>query len=159
MMSKVIEGGFHGTGKRFAIVASRFNDLFADRLVDGAVDTLIRHGADSDDIIVVRCPGAFEIPQVAQRVANTGRYDGVICIGVVIRGSTPHFDFICAEATKGVGSIALNAAAAITYGIITCDTLDQAMERSGSKAGNKGAEAAMAALELVNLLAEVDAQA
>lgn len=158
-MTKLIEGGFLGAGKRFAIVASRFNDLFADRLVDGAVDTLVRHGVSDGDITVVRCPGAFEIPQVAQRVANTDHFDGVICIGVVIRGSTPHFDFICAEATKGVGAIAMSSKAAITYGIITCDTLDQAMERSGSKAGNKGCEAAMAALEMANLLKAVDGMA
>lgn len=156
-MSNVIEGGFQGSGKRFALVASRFNDIFADRLVDGAVDTLVRHGVSDDDVTVVRCPGAFEIPQVAKRVAATGKFDGVICLGVVIRGSTPHFDYICAEATKGVGAVATaEGAPAVTYGIITCDTLDQAMERSGSKAGNKGAEAAMAALELVNLLSEID---
>lgn len=155
-MPKLIEGGFHGTNKRFAIVASRFNDIFADRLVAGAVDTLVRHGVSDDDITVVRCPGAFEIPQVTRHVAGSGNYDAVICLGVVIRGSTPHFDYICAEATKGVGAVAMSGGPAITYGIITCDTLDQAMERSGSKAGNKGAEAAMAALELANLLQAID---
>ncbi len=155
-MPKLVEGGFNGAAKRFAIVASRFNDLFADRLVSGAVDTLVRHGVDDAAITVVRCPGAFEIPQVARRVADTGRFDAIICIGVVIRGSTPHFDFICAEATKGVGALAATTRAAISYGIITCDSLDQAMERSGSKAGNKGVEAAMAALELVNVLEAID---
>ena len=155
-MPRLIEGGFHGVGRRFAIVASRFNDLFADRLVDGAVDTLVRHGVDDDAIVVARCPGAFEIPQVAQRLARSGAYDAVLCLGVVIRGSTPHFDYICAEATKGVGSVALDSAVPTVYGIITCDTLDQAIERSGSKAGNKGSEAAMAALELVNLFEAID---
>lgn len=155
-MPNVIEGGFSGAGKRFAIVASRFNDIFADRLVDGALDTLRRHGASDDDVTVVRCPGAFEIPQVAQRVVDTGRFDAVLCLGVVIRGSTPHFDYICAEATKGVGAIALRAQPAVVYGIITCDSLDQAIERSGSKAGNKGSEAAMAALEMANLLDAID---
>ena len=155
-MPNLIEGGFHGANKRFAIVASRFNDIVADRLVAGAVDTLTRHGVDDAAITVVRCPGAFEIPQVAQRVAKAGRFDAIICIGVVIRGSTPHFDYICAETTKGVGALAASTDAAVTYGIVTCDTLDQAMERSGSKAGNKGAEAAMAALELVNLFAAID---
>ena len=156
-MTTTIEGGFHGAGKRFAIVASRFNDIFADRLVDGAVDTLVRHGVNAEDVTVYRCPGAFEIPQVVRRAEATGRFDAIVCIGVVIRGSTPHFDYICAEVTKGVGHIANNAQTAITYGIITCDTLDQAMERSGSKAGNKGAEAAMAALELVNLFDAIGA--
>lgn len=158
-MPTKIEGGFHGAGRRFAIVASRFNDIFADRLVDGAVDTLVRHGADDAAITVVRCPGAFEIPQTAQRVARTGKYDAIICLGVVIRGSTPHFDYICAEATKGVGSLAMQSDAPVVYGIITCDNLDQAIERSGSKAGNKGAEAAMAALEMANLFTAIDQNA
>lgn len=158
-MPTLIEGGFHGAGRRFAIVASRFNDIFADRLVDGAVDTLVRHGADSDAITIVRCPGAFEIPQTAQRVARSGKYDAIICLGVVIRGSTPHFDYICAEATKGVGSVAMQSDAPVLYGIITCDNLDQAIERSGSKAGNKGAEAAMAALEMANLYTAIDQNA
>lgn len=150
-MPQRVEGSFRADGRRFAIVASRFNDLFADRLVDGALDTLARHGADDDDLTVVRCPGSFEIPQVARKVVSTGDYDAVICLGVLIRGATPHFDYIAAEATKGVGSLAMQADVPVTFGIITCDTLEQAIERSGSKAGNKGAEAAMAAIEMVNL--------
>lgn len=150
-MPNVIEGDFQARGRRFAIVASRFNDLFADRLVDGAVDTLLRHGADDGAITVVRCPGAFEVPQVARKVAETGRYDAILCLGVLIRGSTPHFDYISGEATSGVGSVAYATGIPVAYGILTCDTLEQAMERSGSKAGNKGAEAAMAAIEMASL--------
>lgn len=157
-MPHTIEGTFNAEGRTFAIVASRWNDMFSERLVEGAIDTLVRHGASDDNITIVRCPGSFEIPAVAQRVARTNRYDGVICLGVLIRGSTPHFDYIAAEATKGVGAVSMDTSAAVTYGIITCDTLDQAIERSGSKAGNKGAEAAMAAIELINLYAAIDAQ-
>jgi 6,7-dimethyl-8-ribityllumazine synthase len=150
-MPQRLEGTFRADGRSFAIVASRFNDLFADRLVDGAIDTLVRHGADDGDITVVRCPGSFEIPQVARKVVDANAHDAVICLGVLIRGATPHFDYIAAEATKGVGSLGMDADVPVTFGIITCDTLEQAIERSGSKAGNKGPEAAMAAIEMVNL--------
>ena len=150
-MPNVIEGDFQARGRRFAIVASRFNDLFADRLVDGAVDTLVRHGCDDSSIDVVRCPGAFEIPQVARKLADTGKYDAVICLGVLIRGSTPHFDYISGEATRGVGAVASATGLPVAYGIITVDNLEQAIERSGSKAGNKGSEAALAAIEMANL--------
>jgi len=150
-MPHVIEGDFQARGRRFAIVASRFNDLFADRLVDGAVDTLVRHGADDSGVTVVRCPGSFEIPQVARKVAETGRFDAVICLGVLIRGATPHFDYIASEATSGVGAVAAATGVPVAYGILTCDTLEQAMERSGSKAGNKGCEAALAAIEMASL--------
>lgn len=150
-MPNVIEGDFQAQGRRFAIVASRFNDLFSDRLVDGAVDTLRRHGCDDDSIDVVRCPGAFEIPQVARKVAELGHYDAIICLGVLIRGSTPHFDYISGEATRGVGAVASGTGLPVAYGIITVDNLEQAIERSGSKAGNKGSEAALAAIEMANL--------
>lgn len=146
-----VEGVFRADGKRFGIVAARWNNFFADRLVEGAVDALIRHGAKATDITVAKCPGAFEIPMVANKMAKSGRYDGIICLGVLIRGSTPHFDYISAEATKGVAAVGMGHDVPVSYGIITVDSLEQAIERSGSKAGNKGAEAAMAAVEMVNL--------
>lgn len=150
-MPKVVEGHFKADGKSFAIVASRWNDFFAERLVDGAVDTLVRHGASDDDITILKCPGSFEVPHVAAKALSTGSYDAVICLGVLIRGSTPHFDYIASEATKGVGSLAMQTGVPVAFGIITCDTIEQAIERSGSKAGNKGVEAAMAAIEMVSL--------
>ena len=153
---KTYEGMLTASGKRFGIVASRWNSFFADRLVEGAIDALVRHGADADDIAVAKCPGAFEIPMVARRLSLTGRYDAIICLGVLIRGSTPHFDYIAAEATKGIGLLGLNGDVPLSYGVITVDTLDQAVERSGSKAGNKGEEAAMAAIEMVNLFDAID---
>lgn len=148
---KVVEGMFRADGKRFGIVASRWNSFFAERLVEGAVDALVRHGASASDITVAKCPGAFEIPMVADRMAKSGKYDAVICLGVLIRGSTPHFDYISAEATKGVAAVGMDTGVPVAYGIITVDSLDQAIERSGSKAGNKGAEAALAAVEMVSL--------
>lgn len=153
---KTYEGMLTASGKRFGIVASRWNSFFADRLVEGAIDALVRHGADADDIAVAKCPGAFEIPMVARRLSLTGRYDAIICLGVLIRGSTPHFDYIAAEATKGIGLLGLNGDIPLSYGVITVDTLDQAVERSGSKAGNKGEEAAMAAIEMVSLFDAID---
>lgn len=150
-MPAVIEGDFVAANRRFAIVASRFNELFSDRLVEGAIDTLTRHGAASDDVTVVRCPGAFELPQAARRAAESGNYDAIICLGVLIRGSTPHFDYISGEATRGIGAVATATGLPVAYGLLTCDTLEQAIERCGSKAGNKGAEAALAAIEMANL--------
>ena len=147
----IYEGLFKADGKKFAIVASRWNDFFAERLVEGAVDTLVRHGAEASDITVAKCPGSFEVPQVAAKLIDHGNFDAIICLGVLIRGSTPHFDYIAAEATKGVGSIGIDSGVPVAFGIITCDTLEQAIERSGSKAGNKGVEAAMAAIEMVSL--------
>ncbi len=145
------EGVFKAEGKKFGIVAARWNGFFAERLVEGAVDMLVRHGASASDITVAKCPGSFEIPQVAAKLIDDGHFDAIICLGVLIRGATPHFDYIAAEATKGVGSLGIDSGLPVTYGIITCDTLEQAVERSGSKAGNKGAEAAMAAIEMVSL--------
>ncbi len=150
-MPKIVEGHFKADGKKFAIVASRWNDFFAERLVDGAVDALVRHGAADADITVLKCPGSFEVPLVAAKAIDTGSYDAVICLGVLIRGSTPHFDYIAAEATKGVGKLGMDSGVPVAFGIITCDTIEQAIERSGSKAGNKGVEAAMAAIEMVSL--------
>lgn len=158
-MPNYVEGKLTAEGKKFAIVAARWNDIFSEKLVGGACDTLVRHGVDDDDITVFRCPGSFELPQVAARVAESGEFDGIICLGVLIRGATPHFDYIAAEATKGIGSVGQDYALPVAYGVITCDTLEQAIERSGSKAGNKGAEAALAAIEMANLFAEMEASA
>ncbi len=155
-MTGPIEGDFDADGLRFAIVAARFNSIFAEQLIEGATDALERHGADSDDITVVRCPGSFELPQVADRVAESLDVDAIICLGVLIRGATPHFDYIASEAAKGIGSVGLDGDIPTSFGVITCDTVEQAIERSGSKAGNKGAEAALAALEMVNLFDAID---
>jgi 6,7-dimethyl-8-ribityllumazine synthase len=159
VMPRVIEGDFRIDGARFAIVAARWNSIFADQLVAGAVDTLIRHGAKDEDITIVRCPGSFELPQVAARLLDkSDDYDAVICLGVLIRGGTPHFDYISAEATKGIGALGMARGIPVAFGVITCDTLEQAIERSGSKAGNKGVEAAMAAIEMVNVYRAIDAR-
>jgi 6,7-dimethyl-8-ribityllumazine synthase len=150
-MPKVLEGKLSAEGCRFAIIVSRFNDFVSSRLVDGAMDALIRHGADEQAVVLARVPGAFEIPLMAQRLAETGRYDAVICLGAVIRGSTPHFDYVAAEVSKGIASVALETKVPVTFGVLTTDNLEQAIERAGSKSGNKGWEAAMAAIEMVNL--------
>ena len=155
-MPEIIEGHFDAGDARFAIVAARWNSFFAEQLISGAVDTLKRHGAEEDNITVIRCPGSFELPQVAARVAESLDVDAVICLGVLIRGATPHFDYIASEAAKGIGQVGMDGNIPAAFGVITCDTLEQAVERSGSKAGNKGAEAAMAALEMVNLYAALD---
>ncbi|MFU8805175.1 MAG: 6,7-dimethyl-8-ribityllumazine synthase [Bradymonadaceae bacterium] len=156
-MPRQIEGDFRADGRRFGIIASRWNSIFAEQLVSGAVDTLIRHGASDDDITIVRCPGSFELAQVAKRLLDKTELDAVICLGVLIRGGTPHFDYISAEATKGIGSLGMERCIPVAFGVITCDTLEQAIERSGSKAGNKGVEAAMAAIEMVNIYRAIDA--
>jgi 6,7-dimethyl-8-ribityllumazine synthase len=150
-MVKVVEGQLNASGKRFGIVASRFNDFVTSRLIDGAVDTLTRHGCDDGALTLVRVPGAFEIPVAVRRVATAGEVDAVIALGCVIRGQTPHFEYICAEVTKGLGHVAMYHGFPVSYGVITADTLEQAIERSGVKAGNKGAEAAAAAIEMVSL--------
>ncbi|QED29621.1 6,7-dimethyl-8-ribityllumazine synthase [Microvenator marinus] len=148
---KVVEGLFQAQGKRFGIVASRWNGFFADRLVEGAIDALVRHGASRDDISVVKCPGSFEVPMVTKKLAETKKFDAIISLGVLIRGATPHFDHISAEATKGIASVSMDSGIPVAFGVLTCDSLEQAIERSGSKAGNKGVEAAMAAIEMVSL--------
>jgi 6,7-dimethyl-8-ribityllumazine synthase len=154
-MSTIIEGVLDARGLKAAIVASRFNDFIVSRLVSGAVDALVRHGALEDDITIVRVPGAFEIPQVVATLARTGKHDMVIAIGAVIRGATPHFDYIAAEVAKGVAHVSLEARTAVSFGVLTTDTIEQAIERAGSKAGNKGAEAAMSAIEMANLLKQM----
>lgn len=147
-----ISGDFVAQGARFAIVAGRFNSYIVDHLLAGAIDTLVRHGVEAKSIDVVHTPGAFEIPLAAQRVAATKQYDGIIALGCVIRGATPHFDYVAGECAKGIAAVALKFDVPITFGVLTVDTIEQAVERAGTKSGNKGAEAAMSALEMVSLL-------
>ena len=146
----VYEGSLVATGLRFALVVARFNSLVTDQLLAGAVDVLRRHGADEAAIDVYRCAGTFELPALLRRVAASGRYDAAVALGAVIRGGTPHFEYVAGEATKGVAHVALEATCAVSMGILTCDTMEQALERAGLKAGNKGAEAALAAIEQAN---------
>lgn len=150
----VYEGSLVATGLKVGIVVARFNSLVTEQLLLGAADALRRHGVKDGDIDVFRCPGTFELPPVLRRAARSGRYDAVIALGAVIRGGTPHFEYVAAEATKGVGHVSLEADCAVTMGILTCDTMEQALERAGVKAGNKGAEAAVAAIEQANVLRE-----
>ena len=140
------------TGLRVGIVVSRFNGFIAERLLEGALDALIRHGAGDGDIAVVRVPGAFEIPLVAQKLAVAGKYDAIICLGAVIRGSTPHFDYVASEVSKGVAQVSLKTGVPVAFGVLTTDSIEQAVERAGTKAGNKGFDAAMTAIETANLL-------
>lgn len=156
-MNKTIEGSLVATGKRFAIVAARWNEIFSERLLDGALDALRRHGASDEDITIFRCPGSFELAQVAARVADGGGFDAIICLGVLIRGGTPHFDYIASQTTGGIGSVGQDYGVPVAFGVLTCDTQEQATERSGSKAGNKGVEAALAAVEMANLFEQMDA--
>ncbi|MCK9293715.1 MAG: 6,7-dimethyl-8-ribityllumazine synthase [Desulfobulbaceae bacterium] len=151
-MAKYFEGNFQAEGKKIGIVLARFNSFIAERLLEGALDTLLRFGAADGDIEVARVPGAFEIPLVAQKMAKSGRYDAVICLGAVIRGATPHFDFVANEAAKGIAQASMESGVPIIFGVLTTDTIEQAIERAGSKAGNKGSECAAAAIEMVNLL-------
>lgn len=154
-MVKFYEGKLLGQGFRFGIVVSRFNEFITNRLLSGAIDVLKRHGVEDSAIEVAWVPGAFEIPLAAQKMVNRG-YDAVLCLGAVIRGSTPHFDYISSEVTKGIAQVGLDAGVPVIYGLITADTLEQAIERAGTKAGNKGADAAITALEMVNLFRELD---
>ncbi|MFA5275973.1 MAG: 6,7-dimethyl-8-ribityllumazine synthase [Candidatus Omnitrophota bacterium] len=152
---KVIEGNLMAKGKKFAIVASRFNDFMTKELISGCSDTLIRHGAEDKDISVSLVPGAFEIPLVAQKLAGNKAIDAVICLGTLIRGSTPHFDYITAEVSKGIAKVSLESGLPVIFGVITADTIEQAIERSGTKDGNKGKDAAVSAIEMVNLMAQL----
>lgn len=151
-MPKILEGKLIAEGKRFAMVTSRFNDFITDRLVGGAMDALIRSGARDEDIDIVKVPGAFEIPLLAKKLAEKGKYDAIICLGAVIRGSTPHFDYVCAEASKGIAAASMDTGVPIIFGILTTDSIEQAIERAGTKAGNKGWSAAMSAVEMANLM-------
>ena len=152
---KVLEGKLVATKGKFAIVGARFNEFIVSKLISGAEDTLVRHGVDTDDITLVWVPGAFEIPLAAQKLAQSGKYDAVICLGAVIRGSTSHYDLVCNEAAKGIAQVNLQTGVPVTFGVITTENIEQAIERAGTKAGNKGADAAIAALELANLLPQI----
>ncbi|MFV0421438.1 6,7-dimethyl-8-ribityllumazine synthase [Oleidesulfovibrio sp.] len=155
MHLKTIEGQFDAKGLKFAIIATRFNDFVVDRLVGGAVDYISRTGGSKEDITLVRLPGAFEMPVVAKKLAASGKYDGIIALGAVIRGSTPHFDFVANEATKGLAQVSLEHGVPVGFGLLTTDNLEQAIERAGSKAGNKGVEAASAVLETIRVLEQL----
>ncbi|MBN1342698.1 MAG: 6,7-dimethyl-8-ribityllumazine synthase [Phycisphaerae bacterium] len=154
-MPKQIVGELMAKGQRFALVASRFNEFITNKLVSAAIDTIVRHGGGPDDITEVWVPGSFEIPLTAKRLAASKRYDAVICLGCVIRGATPHFDYIAAEVSKGVAQVGLETGIPVIFGVLTTDSIEQAIERAGTKAGNKGADAAAAAIEMVNLLAKI----
>jgi 6,7-dimethyl-8-ribityllumazine synthase len=155
-MPKVYEGKISAEGKRFALVVSRFNDFISDKLLAGAVDALVRHGARDEDIDIAKVPGSFEIPLIAKKMAQKEKYDAVICLGAVIRGSTPHFEYVSAEVSKGVALVGLESGIPVIFGVITTDTLEQAIERAGTKAGNKGWSAAMAAMEMADLATSLD---
>ena len=150
-MSKPIEGMLLGKGLKFGLVVSRFNEFITRKLVEGAQDALLRHGVNQEDIDVAWVPGSFEIPLVAKKLAQTKRYDGIICLGAVIRGGTPHFEYVAAEVTKGVAKVGLETGLPVIYGVITADTLEQAIERAGTKEGNEGFKAAVSAIEMANL--------
>jgi len=154
-MVKVIEGKLLAKGKTFGLVASRFNDIMTKELVNGCIDTLVRHGAEDKDITLTWVPGAFEIPIIAQKMAKTKSFDALICLGTVIRGATPHFDYIAAEVSKGVAKVSLDNSLPVIFGVITADSVEQAFERAGSKDGNKGKDAALSAIEMVNLSAQI----
>lgn len=155
-MPKIIEANLQAEGKKFALVVSRFNDFITDKLLGGAVDGLLRSGARDKDVEIVKVPGAFEIPLMAKKMAATGRYNAVICLGAVIRGTTPHFEYVSAEVSKGVASVGLESEIPVIFGIVTTDTIEQAIERAGTKAGNKGWDAAITAIEMANLIEVID---
>ena len=154
-MVKILEGQLIAKGKRFGVVVSRFNDFITEKLLSGALDALTRTGAKENDIQIIKVPGAFEIPLAAKKAAQTGRYDAVICLGAVIRGATPHFDYVCAEVSKGVAQVGLDFGLPIIFGVLTTDTVEQAIDRAGTKSGNKGWQAAMSAVEMANLIGTV----
>ncbi len=154
-MVKVYEGKLRADGKRFGIVLARFNSFIGERLLEGALDTLLRSGAKEADIELARVPGAYEIPLLAQKLAKSGRYDAVICLGAVIRGATPHFDYVAGEVAKGIAQASMESGVPILFGVLTTDTIEQAIERAGSKSGNKGSDVAAAAIEMVDLLQQL----
>jgi len=149
---KRFEGELRAEGLRFAIIAGRFNDFITSKLLDGAIDALLRHGARDEDIDIIKVPGSFEIPLVAKKIAQKGSHDSIICIGTVIRGATPHFEYIASETAKGIAAVSLETGVPIAFGIITADTIEQAIERAGTKGGNKGWDAAIVAIEMARLL-------
>ncbi len=152
---KIIQGELQAKGLRFAVVVSRFNDFITSKLLDGAVDALVRHGAKEEDIEVVKVPGAFEIPLAAKKLASKGSYNAVICLGTVIRGATPHFEYVASEVSKGVASASLETGVPIAFGVITSDTIEQAVERAGTKSGNKGFDAAITAIEMAQVMKKI----
>ncbi len=155
-MGRRLEGHLVGAGLRFGIIVARFNGLITSKLLDGAMDGLIRHGVREEDIDVAWVPGSFEIPVAAKKLAKTGRYDALLCLGAVIRGATPHFDYVAAEASKGIATVALQTEVPVVFGVLTTDTIEQAIERAGTKAGNKGYDAAVTAIEMANLLRAIE---
>lgn len=155
-MNQVYEGKLVGKGFKFGIVVGRFNEFISNKLLDGALDALERHDVNEDDIEVAWVPGAFEIPLIAKKMVKSGKYDAVVCLGAVIRGDTPHFDYVCNEVSKGIGKVGLQEEMPVMFGVITTDTIEQAIERAGTKAGNKGWEAATGALEMVNLINAIE---
>ena len=155
-MPTVYEGKISGEGKKFGVIVSRFNDFISDRLLNGALDALARHGTNDEDIDIVKVPGSFEIPLMAKKMAQRQKYDAIICLGAVIRGSTPHFEYVSSEVSKGIASVSLESGVPVIFGVITTDTLEQAIERAGSKSGNKGWSAAVAAMEMAHLVDAVD---
>lgn len=154
-MAKVYEGKLAAKGKRFGIIVSRFNEFISSKLLNGALDCLNRHGADEEKIEIVWTPGAFEIPVTAAKLAETKKYDAIICLGAIIKGDTPHYDYIASEVTKGIAQVSLSTKLPVVLGVITTDNLEQAIERAGTKAGNKGFDAALAAMEMVNLFDDI----
>ena len=155
-MSKIYEGQLEARGLKAALVLSRFNSFITERLLEGALDALTRHGADEGDLTVVRVPGAFELPLTARKLAESGQYEAIVALGAVIRGSTPHFDYVAAEVSKGLAQVSLQSGLPVAFGVLTCDTIEQAVERAGTKAGNKGFDAAMTAMEMVSLFKNLD---
>ena len=154
-MPKTIEGMLTVNNERFCIIVARFNEFIGSKLLSGAIDELIRHGAKEENIDIMWCPGAFEIPLVAQKAAKTGKYNAIITLGAVIKGSTSHYDYVCAEVSKGVASVGLNTGIPVIFGVLTCDNIEQAIERAGTKAGNKGSDAAKSAIEMANLISKI----
>lgn len=152
---KTFEGNLIGSGSKYAIVVGRFNEFIGSKLLSGAIDGLVRHGVDENDISVAWVPGAFEIPLVAKKMASSGNYDAVICLGAVIKGSTSHYDFVCAEASKGIAQASFTTGVPVIFGVLTTDNIEQAIERAGTKGGNKGYDAALTAVEMVNLMKQL----
>jgi 6,7-dimethyl-8-ribityllumazine synthase len=153
--TQYIEGSLDANGTKFAVIVARFNSFITERLLEGAMDCLIRNGADAGDITVVRVPGAYEIPMAAAKLAQSKKYDGIICLGAVIRGATPHFDYVCSEVTKGVAMVSLDSGIPVGFGVLTTDTVEQAVDRAGAKSGNKGWETAHSTMEMINLFKKI----
>ena len=155
-MSRLIQGNLIAKDLKFAIVVSRFNDFITSRLLDGAMDAILRHGGSEDNVVIIRTPGAFEIPVVAKKLADSKKYDAIVCLAAIIRGATPHFEYIASEVAKGLANVALETKVPVSFGVLTTDTLEQAIERAGSKSGNKGFDAAVSAIEIANLFKQLD---